>query len=208
MKAKHSISFLPAVSAIGFLFMTACAGVPSFSHADFNSESTGAAPTGGPTSTETPFFDPVGGLDLDGDLEPDVDFIDENFDGGADSVDVDRDGTPDTPLIPDKNDDTVSSFDRDNDGNPDTTVKDTDGDKVPDVVINNEDPNTPPDEGSAPPHKVVKCEGSEGDGQLKVLLCHIPSGNSNAKHEICVGAPAVRAHIGHHGGDYLGTCRE
>jgi hypothetical protein len=44
--------------------------------------------------------------------------------------------------------------------------------------------------------------GSGGGG--KVCLCHVPPGNPAAAHTICVGAPAVKAHLGH--GDSLGEC--
>jgi hypothetical protein len=43
---------------------------------------------------------------------------------------------------------------------------------------------------------------SAGGG--KVCLCHVPPGNPANAHTICVGAPAVRAHLGH--GDSLGEC--
>jgi hypothetical protein len=45
--------------------------------------------------------------------------------------------------------------------------------------------------------------GNSGGGG-KVCLCHVPPGNPGNAHEICVGAPAVQAHLGH--GDYLGEC--
>jgi hypothetical protein len=47
--------------------------------------------------------------------------------------------------------------------------------------------------------------GSGGNGGGgKVCLCHIPPGNPADAHTICVGAPAVKAHLGH--GDSLGEC--
>lgn len=39
----------------------------------------------------------------------------------------------------------------------------------------------------------------------KVLVCHIPPGNPANAHTICVGQPAVKAHVSHHG-DGLGAC--
>lgn len=39
----------------------------------------------------------------------------------------------------------------------------------------------------------------------KVLVCHIPPGNPDNAHTICVGAPAVRAHEENHG-DPIGAC--
>jgi len=38
----------------------------------------------------------------------------------------------------------------------------------------------------------------------EVLLCHVPPGNTTASHDICVGAGAAQAHLGH--GDTLGAC--
>jgi hypothetical protein len=38
----------------------------------------------------------------------------------------------------------------------------------------------------------------------KALLCHVPPGNSAARHSICVGPPSVPAHLAH--GDTLGVC--
>ncbi|HKZ86125.1 MAG TPA: DUF5666 domain-containing protein [Anaerolineae bacterium] len=40
----------------------------------------------------------------------------------------------------------------------------------------------------------------------KVTICHIPSGNPDARHTIEVDQPAVATHLGH--GDYLGPCRD
>lgn len=38
----------------------------------------------------------------------------------------------------------------------------------------------------------------------KTTVCHIPPGNPANKHTICVGNPAVPAHLAH--GDFLGSC--
>jgi outer membrane protein OmpA-like peptidoglycan-associated protein len=46
--------------------------------------------------------------------------------------------------------------------------------------------------------KDVCCSGS------KAKVCHIPPGNPFNAHTICVGQPAVQAHLDH--GDYLGKC--
>lgn len=39
----------------------------------------------------------------------------------------------------------------------------------------------------------------------KSLICHVPPGNPVNEHTICVGTPAVDAHLGHHP-DYQGEC--
>jgi len=40
----------------------------------------------------------------------------------------------------------------------------------------------------------------------KVQVCHIPPGNPGNRHDICVGAPSVPAHLAH--GDNLGCCTQ
>lgn len=37
-----------------------------------------------------------------------------------------------------------------------------------------------------------------GPKNRKVKICHVPPGNPAAKHTICIGAPAVRAHLNLH----------
>lgn len=50
-----------------------------------------------------------------------------------------------------------------------------------------------------------------GNGH-QIYICHIPPGNSAQRHTLCVGAPAVAAHIKHHKAhdtqlsDYVGQC--
>ncbi|HEY2902348.1 MAG TPA: hypothetical protein VGL59_17330 [Polyangia bacterium] len=40
----------------------------------------------------------------------------------------------------------------------------------------------------------------------KTTICHIPPGNPANEHTLCVGNPAVAAHIRNHG-DYVGPCK-
>jgi hypothetical protein len=47
--------------------------------------------------------------------------------------------------------------------------------------------------------------GAKSCAGKKVLVCHIPPGNPANAHEICVGAPAVAAHVSNHG-DPIGAC--
>ncbi len=55
---------------------------------------------------------------------------------------------------------------------------------------------------------VVSAHGSDGNWghAAKVTLCHEASNGS--WHTITVGAPAARAHLRHHHGDYLGRCTQ
>lgn len=54
------------------------------------------------------------------------------------------------------------------------------------------------------------CDGDPDDGHDgacgagKTLLCHVPPGHPSNRHDICVGDPAVPAHLAH--GDSLGSC--
>lgn len=53
-------------------------------------------------------------------------------------------------------------------------------------------------------------ESGEAGGR-KVLICHYPPGNPAARHELCIGYPAVNAHLTHHdrgedAHDTLGAC--
>ncbi|HET6279419.1 MAG TPA: hypothetical protein VFH73_00575 [Polyangia bacterium] len=40
----------------------------------------------------------------------------------------------------------------------------------------------------------------------KTTICHVPPGNPANAHTICIGNPAVPAHLSHHP-DYLGPCK-
>lgn len=54
--------------------------------------------------------------------------------------------------------------------------------------------------GSSQPGNVISCPPE------KELICHIPPGNPANAHSICVGKPAVKAHVKHHG-DPIGPCQ-
>lgn len=56
-------------------------------------------------------------------------------------------------------------------------------------------------------------DGGDGGGILssslenkKVEVCHVPNGNMNAAHEICISIKALRAHLKGPHRDYLGKC--
>lgn len=47
--------------------------------------------------------------------------------------------------------------------------------------------------------------------EAKVQICHVPPGNPQAAHTLCIGQSAVQAHVGHHIAetgeeDFLGKC--
>lgn len=49
--------------------------------------------------------------------------------------------------------------------------------------------------------------------EKKVLICHVPPGNPTAAHTLCIGAPALAAHLDNHhasngDSDALGACTE
>lgn len=48
-------------------------------------------------------------------------------------------------------------------------------------------------------------DGHPGDDPDKVCLCHIPPGNPDNAHTVCVGSSAVQAHFDH--GDTMGACQ-
>lgn len=48
------------------------------------------------------------------------------------------------------------------------------------------------------------CSTSDAPNVRKVLVCHVPHGNTANRHDICIGAPAARAHLRHQ--DTLGHC--
>src|SRR5262249_42327294 len=46
------------------------------------------------------------------------------------------------------------------------------------------------------------------DPEHKTLICHVPPGNPDNAHSICVDNHAVDAHLEHHDGDHLGACTQ
>lgn len=55
-------------------------------------------------------------------------------------------------------------------------------------------------------------EDHESPNAKKALVCHVPNGNVKARHEICISAAALKAHINRHGNvyakDYFGPCKK
>ena len=45
------------------------------------------------------------------------------------------------------------------------------------------------------------------DENKKVTICHVPKGNPANAHTITISKAAAKAHIGRHGGDYYGECK-
>ena len=48
--------------------------------------------------------------------------------------------------------------------------------------------------------------GTPQMGNECIEICHVPPGNPDNAHTICVNENAVDAHIGRHGGDFFGQC--
>lgn len=50
------------------------------------------------------------------------------------------------------------------------------------------------------------------DKEKKIYICHYPQGELETHHTLCVGAPAVAAHVDHHDKegavDYVGPCQD
>ncbi len=51
-----------------------------------------------------------------------------------------------------------------------------------------------------------RCGRNRRHGATKVEICHVPYGNPDNAHTICVSPHAIKSHLDHHGGDYLGPC--
>lgn len=61
---------------------------------------------------------------------------------------------------------------------------------------------------SIPQTADAACEQRCGKNDAKSLLCHVPPGNPDNAHSICIGDAAVPAHLANHGGDGCGECGE
>lgn len=72
-------------------------------------------------------------------------------------------------------------------------------------------------EGSPPASEVVinPSEGAKYDcGNKKIAICHVPEGNPDNRHTLCLPQPAIEAHLAQHDAsvaaddeDYLGECK-
>ena len=58
-------------------------------------------------------------------------------------------------------------------------------------------------------------EDEDSDDEAKVYLCHFPKGNPEERHTICIGVPAIKAHLDHQASpdiegtkDFLGRCED
>jgi hypothetical protein len=120
----------------------------------------------------------------DDDTTPNDDSVSNDDDSSDDGVDdgVSDDGADD------------GSDDGADDGSDDSSDdgKDNNG-KKDDVVSNDDGGNnaTPNDDGADDDLEAVAC------GEKKVMICHVPPGNPAARHTICIGKPALDAHMSH-----------
>lgn len=57
--------------------------------------------------------------------------------------------------------------------------------------------------------ELIACASDQGGNEKKVLICHYPPGNADARKTLCIGRSALKAHQ-HHGGakDTLGACAD
>ncbi len=53
---------------------------------------------------------------------------------------------------------------------------------------------------------VDDCAQACGDGDDEFLLCHVPPGNPDNGHTICIGQKALDKHLAQHSGDHCGPC--
>jgi len=63
--------------------------------------------------------------------------------------------------------------------------------------VNDDDNNVNDDDNNLSCHE---------NGHNKVAVCHIPKGNKQNKHTICISAKAAKVHVDN--GDYYGECKE
>ncbi len=62
-------------------------------------------------------------------------------------------------------------------------------------------------EGVQPTVPPISCSDFPcGEGDNKVLLCHVPPGNPGNEQTICISQKAVPAHLANHEGDHCGPC--
>lgn len=73
-----------------------------------------------------------------------------------------------------------------------------------DTVDNNDDGL--PDCAHPPAFADIIDDWKCGNNNSNVLVCHVPPGNPENAHTICISKDAVDVHVGNHGGDYLGEC--
>lgn len=86
---------------------------------------------------------------------------------------------------------------------------------TPEVPPNSPPPGNPPAD-PVPPTVVVDDPPAADPylcGHKKYLICHVPEGNPDNRHELCLPAPAIEAHLRQHDAsgasgdeDYMGPC--
>jgi hypothetical protein len=142
-------------------------------------------------------------VDLNNDGVPDGTLVDSTGSGHYDGIDTNNDGIADMPIVDTDGDGIPDGIDSNNDGVPDATI-------VYDAPIGSGSPTpsptvAPPGPGHCTTHpinvdKIQACN----QNTHKALICQVPPGNPANEHTICIGAPAVKAHLAK--GSYLGRC--
>ncbi len=83
--------------------------------------------------------------------------------------------------------------------NTDLVVSDEDRDDDKDQVVS--------DDLTGDELELIACASDEAGTAKKVLICHYPPGNAEARHTKCIGRSALKAHMSHGGvADTLGAC--
>ncbi len=126
--------------------------------------------------------DVVGEIITEGDGDNSNNGDDASDDGGDPSTTV---GTNDDDSSDDDSSDDDSS---DDGGDPSTTVGTNDDDSSDD---DSSDDDSSDNDGDDNELSEVAC------GAKKVMICHYPPGNPAARHTICIGEPALKAHMSH-----------
>ncbi len=64
------------------------------------------------------------------------------------------------------------------------------------------------------PAQAAKYECGHGNNDKKIEICHVPQGNPDNRHTLCLPPPAIEAHLREHDAsvatgdeDHLGACR-
>lgn len=112
-------------------------------------------------------------------------------------------------------DDTVAVDDKDKTQEETAVVDDKDKDSTVVVDDKDKDGSVVVDDKKEDMEVIMDayaCFDRGNSKEKKVMICHVPSGNPNARHTICISKSALKAHMNHghqehEDQDHLGECR-